>query len=172
MLAAALTVIGIAGALITPVIPSLLGFGVALLAIGAGLALAGAGIFLIATGLSALVVAAPTGVGVIVAAFVTLQKGIIENAKLLILGLLEVVKAFADTAPQFVDAVVKILNSRYRCDYPDNAEGRRVDECVDQYSIEVLADESGKNHSSRIRSSACTSSGDQEQRSCSDHSYY
>ena len=111
LLAGALTVIGVAGALITPVIPSLLGFGIALLAIGAGLALAGAGIFLIATGLSALVVAAPTGVGVIVAAFVTLQKGIIENAKLLILGLLEVVKAFASVAPQFVDAVVKILNS-------------------------------------------------------------
>jgi tape measure domain-containing protein len=110
-LAAALTVIGIAGALITPAIPSLLGLGVALTLIGAGLALAGAGIFLIASGLSALVVAAPTGVGVIVAAFVALQKGIIQNAKLLVLGLLEIVRAIANTAPQFVAAFVKILNS-------------------------------------------------------------
>ena len=56
-------------------------------------------------------VAAPTGVGVIVAAFVSLQKGIIENIKLLVLGLLEIVKALAATAPQFVTALVKILNS-------------------------------------------------------------
>ena len=111
LLAAALTVIGIAGALITPVIPSLLGFGLALLAIGAGLALAGAGIFLIGAGLSALVVAAPTGVGVLIAAFVELQEGIIKNIKLLILGVLEIVQAIADTAPQFVDALVKILDS-------------------------------------------------------------
>jgi tape measure domain-containing protein len=110
-LAGALTILGIAGALITPVIPSLIGLGAALVLIGAGLALAGAGVFLIATGLSALVVAAPTGVGVIVAAFVELQAGIIKNVKLLILGLLEIVKALADTAPKFVDALVKILDS-------------------------------------------------------------
>ena len=111
MLAAALTIIGVAGALITPAIPGLLGLGLALLAIGAGLALAGAGIFLIATGLSALIVALPTGVGVLIAALQELQRGLIENAKLLALGILEVVRAFAATAPQFVEAMVKILNS-------------------------------------------------------------
>lgn len=111
LLAGAFVVIGAAGALITPVIPSLIGFGAALVLIGAGLALAGAGIFLIASGLSALVVAAPTGVGVIVAAFVTLQKGIIQNAKLLVLGILEIVKQISAVAPQFVAAFIKILNS-------------------------------------------------------------
>jgi len=110
-LAAAFAVIGVAGALITAAVPGLLGFGAAMLLIGAGLALAGAGIFLVATGLSALVVAAPTGVGVILAAITQLQKGIIENAKLLVLGILEIAKAFAAVAPQFVDAIVKILGS-------------------------------------------------------------
>ena len=111
MLAGALTIIGIAGALITPAIPSLLGLGAALLLIGAGLALAGAGIFLFSAGLSALLVALPTGVGIILAAIKELQKGLIENAKLLALGILEIVRAFAATAPKFVDAIVKILNS-------------------------------------------------------------
>ena len=111
LLAGALTVIGIAGALITPVIPSLLGLGVALLAIGAGLALAGAGIFLFSAGLSALLVALPTGVGILMTAIKEFQKGLIENAKLLVVGILEVIKAFAATAPQFVDALIKILNS-------------------------------------------------------------
>ena len=111
LLAAAFTIIGVAGALITPVIPTLLGFGAALLLIGGGLALAGAGIFLIATGLSALVVAIPTALGVIVAALNTLKKGIIDNAKLLITGLLDIANQLAVVAPKFVDAIVKILGT-------------------------------------------------------------
>ena len=111
VLAAALTILGIAGAALTPVIPSLLGLGAALVLIGGGLALAGAGIFLVSAGLAALAVSGPAGVGVLIAAFVELQQGIIKNVKLLILGLLEIVRALADTAPKFVDALVKILNS-------------------------------------------------------------
>lgn len=110
-LAAAFAIIGVAGALITPAIPGLLGLGAAMLLIGAGLALAGVGISLIAAGLSALIVALPTGVGILLAAFTQLIKGLVEDAKLLILGVLEIVKALADTAPKFVDALVKILTS-------------------------------------------------------------
>ncbi len=110
-LGAAFVVIGVAGALITASVPGLLGFGAAMVLIGAGVALVGAGIFLLATGFSALVVALPTGVGVILAAFIEFQEGLIKNVKLLILGLLEIVKALAATAPQFVDALVKILGS-------------------------------------------------------------
>lgn len=54
-LAAGLTVIGVAGALLTPVIPSLLGLGAALLLLGGGLALAGVGILAFSTGLAVLV---------------------------------------------------------------------------------------------------------------------
>jgi tape measure domain-containing protein len=111
MLAAALAVIGVAGLLLTPVVPALLGFGAALFLIGAGLALAGAGIFLIATGISALVVAVPTGVGVIIAAIVSLQKGIIENAKLIAEAVLSVVEAIAEIAPKVVDAAIKIVKA-------------------------------------------------------------
>jgi tape measure domain-containing protein len=110
-LAAVFAVIGAAGILLSSAVPALIGFGAALVLIGAGLALAGAGIALIGIGLSAIVVAAPTAVGVIVQAFVDLQKGIIKNAKLLILGLLEVVDQIAKVAPRFVDALIKILGS-------------------------------------------------------------
>jgi len=79
--------------------------------IGAGLALAGAGIFLIGAGLSALIVALPTGVGVLLAALTELQQGLIENVKLFVLGLLQIVEAFAATAPKFVAAIVTILSS-------------------------------------------------------------
>jgi len=54
-LAAGLTVIGLAGLLIGPVVPALLGLGAALLLMGAGLALAGAGILAFSTALGLLV---------------------------------------------------------------------------------------------------------------------
>ena len=110
-LAAAFTVLGVAGALLTPVVPSLLGLGAALLLIGGGLALAGAGIALIGAGLSAIAVAGPTAVGILVAALLELEQGMIKTAKNLVLGLLEIVQALAATAPKFVDALVKIINS-------------------------------------------------------------
>jgi tape measure domain-containing protein len=110
-LAAALAIIGVAGALITPALPGLIGLGAALLLIGGGIFLAGAGLSLLAAGLSALIVALPTGIGIIVAALEELLKGVIESAKNLILGVLEIADALAKTAPKFVDAMVTILNS-------------------------------------------------------------
>jgi tape measure domain-containing protein len=110
-LAGALTIIGIAAALITPAIPSLLGFGAAIALIGVGVALVGAGIFLVGAGLSAIAVSGAAAAGVLMTAWVSFVKGITENAKLLVLGLLEVVQAFADTAPAFVDSLVKIITA-------------------------------------------------------------
>jgi tape measure domain-containing protein len=110
-LAAVFTVIGVAATLLSPAIPAMLGFGAALVLIGAGLALAGAGVALIGIGLSAIAVAAPTAVGVIVQAFVQLQKGIVQNAKLLVLGLLQIVEQIAKVAPKLVDALIKILGA-------------------------------------------------------------
>jgi tape measure domain-containing protein len=143
-LAAALTILGIAGALITPVIPSLLGLGAALVLIGGGLALAGAGIFLVSAGLSALAVAGPTGVGVLLAAFVQLQEGIIKNVKLLILGLLEIVKALAKTAPQFVDALVKILDSLLDVIIKSSPKIAQAFDALINLAIKILNDNQAK----------------------------
>ena len=110
-LGAALVIIGGTAALLSAVSAPMLAFGAALVVIGAGLALAGAGIALIGVGLSAIAVAGPTAIGILVAALGQLQKALIENAKNLVLGLLEIANALAATAPKFVDAIVKILNS-------------------------------------------------------------
>ena len=107
----ALGILAVAAQLITPAVPGVLAFSVALLALGAAIALIGAGLFLISAAFSALVVALPTGVGVMVAAMQEFARGMIENAKLLILGILEIVEAFAATAPKFADALVKIIAS-------------------------------------------------------------
>ena len=110
-LGAALAVIGVAGLALAPVIPALLGLGAAMLLLGGGLALAGAGILLFSMGLSALLVSAPAGVGILVAAINEFLEAIPKMAVNFALGLLSVVEAFAKTAPKFVEAMVKIINS-------------------------------------------------------------
>ena len=110
-LAGALTILGVAGVALGPVVPALLGLGAALVLIGGGLALAGAGVLLISMGLSALAVSAPAGVGILVAALNELLDAIPKLATNFALGILSVVEAFAKTAPAFVNAMVKIIGS-------------------------------------------------------------
>jgi tape measure domain-containing protein len=110
-LAGALTILGLAGLVLTPVIPSLLGLGAALILIGGGLALAGAGIALIGVGLSAIAVAGPAAIAILVQAFIDLSEAIPKVVENTVLGLLKVVQSLSEVAPQFVDALVKILDS-------------------------------------------------------------
>jgi phage-related protein len=110
-LGTSLAVIGVAGKAVAPVVPALLGLGAAAVLLGAGLALAGAGVLLFSAGLSALVVAGPAAVGILIAAINEFLEAIPKMATNFALGLLAVVQAFAKTAPQFVDAMVKIINS-------------------------------------------------------------
>jgi tape measure domain-containing protein len=110
-LAAAIAVIAGAALLLSPSIPALLGFGAALVVIGAGLALAGAGIALIGVGLSAIAVAGTASVGILIKALTDLVASLVGIAKNLVLGVLEIVKAFAATAPQFTKALVTIVNN-------------------------------------------------------------
>jgi phage-related protein len=110
-LGAALGVIAGAALLLSPSIPALLGFGAALVVIGAGLALAGAGIALIGVGLSAIAVSGTASVGILVTALVSLVESLVRIAKDLVMGILAIVKAFADAAPKFAEALVKIVAS-------------------------------------------------------------
>ncbi len=110
-LGAAMVVLGVAGVLLGPVVPALLGLGAAMVLLGGGLALAGAGIFLIATGLSAIAIAAPTAVGILIAAIQEFLLAVPKIATSFAIAMLSVVQAFAKTAPMFVDAMVKIINS-------------------------------------------------------------
>jgi tape measure domain-containing protein len=110
-LGGALLILGVAGVALGPVVPALLGLGAAMLLLGAGLALAGAGILAFGLGLSAIVVAGPAAVGILIAAINEFLLAIPKMATEFALGLLAIVEAFAKTAPQFVAAMVKIINS-------------------------------------------------------------
>jgi hypothetical protein len=75
-LAGIFIILGLAGALLTPVVPSLLGLGASMFLIGAGLALIGAGIFLFATGL-ALLAASGTAAAIVIVGMVTTILGLV-----------------------------------------------------------------------------------------------
>ena len=134
-LAGAFTVIGLAGLLLTPVIPSLLGLGAAITLIGAGLALAGAGVFLFATGLTLLAasgVAAASAIG----AMATILLGAMPQIHALIAGLLlalatliikaapvlgqafmvvmgTLITVIGNLSPKIVDLILKLLTTLY-----------------------------------------------------------
>jgi len=110
-LAGALATIGLAGSLLTPAVPALLGFGAAILLIGGGLALAGAGVALLGVGLGAIAVSGPAAIAIIMKSMSDFIDATIEMGKKAALGLVEVVKAFAETAPQLVEALVKIIGT-------------------------------------------------------------
>jgi len=108
-LAAVFLVLGVAGALLTPVIPTLLGLGAAIALIGLGLALAGAGLFLFATGLTALSVAGAAGA----AAIVAILSGIIGLIPAIVqqvgVGLLILIDVLIEAVPKIVELIVNLI---------------------------------------------------------------
>jgi len=108
-LAATFVILGVAGALLGPVVPTLLGFGAAVALIGAGLALAGAGVFLFATGLTALSVAGAAGAAAVVAILSAVIGLIPELVKQLGVALLALIDILAAGIPKIVDFLIKLL---------------------------------------------------------------
>lgn len=111
MLAGVFVVLGVAGALLTPVIPSLLGLGAAIALIGAGVALAGAGIFLLAAGLTALSLAGAAGTAALVALVAGVLGLIPSIVKILGAALIALIQVIADAAPALLVAAVKIITT-------------------------------------------------------------
>ena len=110
-LAAAFVVLGAAGLLLEPVAPALLALGAAMTLVGAGFALVGAGIFLVGLGLSAIAVAGPTAIGILLKGFTDFMNQIPVFVDGVVKALLAMVTGIAAAAPQFVDAIGKILVS-------------------------------------------------------------
>lgn len=75
-LAAAFTIFGIAGLLLTPVVPTLLGLGAAIALIGAGVALAGVGVLALSVGLTALAVSGAAAGAAVVVLITTIAKSL------------------------------------------------------------------------------------------------
>lgn len=108
-LALAFTVLGIAAAVLQPVIPAMLGLGLAITLIGLGLALAGAGVFLFAAGLTALGAAGAVGTAAIVAilsAVIGLVPVLVKQVGIALLLLLDIIE---EAAPQIVKVLVDII---------------------------------------------------------------
>lgn len=121
-LAGAFTVIGVAGALLTPIIPSILALGgaftligVGVLGIGAGLLAAGAGLAALATGFLALAGVGTAGATAIVASLAIIITGIAELIPTIIAkigeGLVAICQVLIDSAPVICEAIVVIVTS-------------------------------------------------------------
>ena len=119
-LAGAFTVIGVAGALLSPIVPAILGLsgafaliGVSALGIGAGLVLVGAGLSATAIGIGALATALGGGVTVIVAGLTAIITGIADLVPMLASKVGEAVVAFCQaisaSAPALAEAVTTLV---------------------------------------------------------------
>ena len=120
VLAGALTVIGIAGAVLTPVIPSIIGlagsialFGVGIAAIGGGLVLIGSGLSAMAVGIGALAVAAGAGLTAVTASITAILIGIAEAIPEIIKnvgqGIVELIRVIGDSAQEIGESIKKVL---------------------------------------------------------------
>ena len=112
-LAGAFAVIGIAGALLSPIIPAILGLtgafallGVAMIGIGAGLVLIGSGITSISVSLAAGATSIVAGLSAIILGLLNLVP---EIAKIIGTTILEVAAILGDYAPQLAKSFCKLI---------------------------------------------------------------
>lgn len=113
VLAGAFLVIGVAGALLSPVIPAILGLSAAFLILGIGIAGIGAGLVLIGAGITSLSVSLAAGATSIVAGLTTIILGLLnlvpEIAKIIGTTILEVAAILGDYAPQLAESFCKLI---------------------------------------------------------------
>ena len=120
VLAGAFAVIGVAGLLLGPLVPTLLGlsasfalFGLAIAGIGAGLTLIGVGLAAVATGFTALAAAGTAGAAAIVSALTIIIVGVADLIPTIAQKLGEAITAFCvvigECAPQIAESVLKLI---------------------------------------------------------------
>lgn len=103
-IALALTVFGVAALLLQPVIPALIGLGVALALIGGAFALFGAGAFLVAKAFQIIADAGPDAAESLKAALETIAGAIPAFVAGVAEGILELIQVFADAAGPLAEA--------------------------------------------------------------------
>ena len=112
-IAGAFTVIGIAGLLLKPLIPTLLGLAAAFVLFGVSTALIGAGLALIGVGITAIATALTASATSIVASLTVIIVGIVDLiptvAKKIGEGIVEICKVVGDYAPQVADSLLKLV---------------------------------------------------------------
>ena len=110
-LAGVFVVLGLAGLVLTPLIPSILGLSAALLLMGAGLALAGAGALAAATAFGIIVGVGAAGIAVLGKLLETVIAAIPEAMKAFGQGVVEFVKVITNHGPEFTKAMDTIISS-------------------------------------------------------------
>lgn len=119
-LAGAFTVIGVAGAVLTPLVPTILGLsgamaliGVAVLGLGAGLLAAGTGLSAIAVGFTALAAAGTAGATAVVASLTVIITGIADLIPAIVAkigeAIVEFCKVIASSAGEIGNAVKEVV---------------------------------------------------------------
>lgn len=111
MLAGALVVIGLAGLILAPVVPAIIGLGVGIALLGVGLLAAGAGVFLFAAGLTALAAAGSAATAMIIGIVAGLIGLIPEVMKQIGLGLIAFAEVIATAGPSITKALVTVLEA-------------------------------------------------------------
>lgn len=104
-LAATFVILGLAGLLLYPIVPAIIGLGLAMLVLGAGLALAGAGAMLFATAFAIVVAAGTAGISVLGGMIALIP----ELAAKLAEGIIQFASTIAKNATTFVKAFEKLL---------------------------------------------------------------
>ena len=114
-LAGTFAVLGLAGAILTPVIPTILGLagalalvGVSILAFGAGLALTGAGLTAIAAGLTALALASTASVNALITVVSAIVTGIIQA---ILDGITSLIVTIGEALPLIVTTILNLITS-------------------------------------------------------------
>lgn len=110
-LAGAFTVLGVAGLLLTPLIPSILALSGALALTGAGLALAGAGALAFATAFAIITATGAAGVAVLAAMLNVIIDAIPATLKAFGVGIVEFIKIIGSAGPEFTKAFSAILSA-------------------------------------------------------------
>lgn len=108
-LAIGMTLLAVAGLLLTPAVPSMLGFGAALLIMGLAVAAAGIGIAAFGVGLAALATMTATSVTAIVAALALLIKGLMDLIPALVQFVVDLAVALLDGINTLVPKIVEVV---------------------------------------------------------------
>lgn len=111
MLAGVFLVFGAAALLLTPVVPMMIGLGIAIGILGAGMLLAGAGMFLFGAGLTAIAAAGAAATAAIVGIVAGLIGLIPEVMKQIGLGLVAFAGVIAAAGPAITAAIVAVLEA-------------------------------------------------------------
>lgn len=111
MLAGVFTVLGVAGFLLAPLIPVLLGLALAMLGIGAALALAGAGALAFATAFGIIVATGAAGIEMLAQMLATVIQTIPKIMQAVAQGLVKFAQTIANNGPKFVNAMSRIISN-------------------------------------------------------------